>query len=154
VIENGRQRLNLAAPGTKAIGWATAELHGSGSLSRPRVPNKGPGYLKPAHLELEQSPAVRPYASLWRQWPDRVWGVRSSDGHLPTITIFCVDKRAIEIDTMACTLLIRSDFFLNGNLTLLISLIFRVMINHSAVVAPVAIASLNCMNSVHIENRP
>ena len=112
------------------------------------------GSLKPAHLELSNRPQFEPTLFDGGQWPVRVWGVRNSDGHLPIFTILCVDERAIQIDTMPCTLRIRSTFLLNGNLTLLISFIFRAMINHSAVVALVAFAPLICMNPVHTENRP
>ena len=69
------------------------------------------------------------------------------------LTILCVDERAIEIDTMLCAPRIRSRLLLNGNHTLLISLIFRAMINHSARAAPVAIAPRVCMNPVHTENK-
>ena len=64
-----------------------------------------------------------------------------------------MDERAIEIDTMLCAPRIRSRLLLNGNHTLLISLIFRTMINHSDVVAPVAITPLVCINSVHTKNK-
>src|SRR5262249_4264430 len=66
---------------------------------------------------------------------------------------FSVDERAIEIDTTPCASRIRSLPLLNGNLTLLISLPFCAMVNHSAVVAPVAIAPLIYMNPVHTENK-
>ena len=69
------------------------------------------------------------------------------------ITILCVDERTIEIDIVLCALRISSRLLVNENHTLLISLIFRAMINHSARAAPVAIAPLVCMNPVHTENK-